>query len=112
MIDISEQTVLPSFQESKWFGLTPNEWLPEIIAIHFDPDHGSPYWLDKENELGIKARDEIRTLDDLQVPPGNRLEALRGDRKGQHSIRINDRFRICFVWTEAGPAWVEIVDYH
>ena len=52
------------------------------------------------------------TLSDLRVPPANRLEALHGDRAGQHSIRINDQFRICFVWTEAGPADVEIVDYH
>ncbi|MCC8363553.1 type II toxin-antitoxin system RelE/ParE family toxin [Lysobacter sp. A6] len=51
-------------------------------------------------------------LDDLRVPPGNRLEALRGNRAGQHSIRINDQFRICFAWTDAGPTSVEIVDYH
>lgn len=52
------------------------------------------------------------TLDDLRVPPGNRLEALKGDRSGQHSIRINDQWRICFKWTNAGPEGVEIVDYH
>lgn len=52
------------------------------------------------------------TLDDLRIPPANRLEALRGNRRGQHSIRINDQFRICFVWTDAGPEAVEIVDYH
>ena len=52
------------------------------------------------------------TLNDLRVPPGNRLEALRGNRKGQHSIRINDQWRICFVWTKNGPDQVEIVDYH
>jgi len=51
-------------------------------------------------------------LDDLRSPPGNHLETLRGDRKGQHSIRINEQFRICFVWTTTGPAKVEIVDYH
>jgi proteic killer suppression protein len=51
-------------------------------------------------------------LGDLRSPPGNRLEALAGDRKGQHSIRINDQFRLCFVWTAEGPAEVEIVDYH
>lgn len=51
-------------------------------------------------------------LEELRVPPGNRLEALRGDRAGQHSIRINDQWRICFVWTDAGPEEVEIVDYH
>lgn len=51
-------------------------------------------------------------LDDLRIPPGNRLEALRGDRAGQHSIRINDQFRLCFLWSDAGPEAVEIVDYH
>jgi toxin HigB-1 len=53
-----------------------------------------------------------RDLNDLRVPPANRLEALVGDRKGQHSVRINDQWRICFVWTKEGPADVEIVDYH
>ena len=56
--------------------------------------------------------DAAHTLDFLRSPPGNRLEALRGDRKGQYSIRINDQFRICFRWTDEGPADVEIVDYH
>lgn len=51
-------------------------------------------------------------LNDLRVPPANRLEALKGNRKGQHSIRINDQFRICFAWTPEGPQDVEIVDYH
>jgi proteic killer suppression protein len=50
-------------------------------------------------------------LDDLRVPPGNRLEALKGDRTGQYSIRVNDQYRICFRWTAAGAADVEIVDY-
>lgn len=53
-----------------------------------------------------------RKLDDLRVPPGNRLEALRGDRKGQHSVRINDRWRICFRWSKGDAYDVEIVDYH
>jgi proteic killer suppression protein len=52
------------------------------------------------------------TLQDLRVPPGNRLEALVGNRAGQYSIRINDQFRICFVWLAEGPANVQIVDYH
>lgn len=56
--------------------------------------------------------DAAVTLDFLRSPPGNRLEALRGDREGQHSIRINDQWRVCFRWTEAGPEDVEIVDYH
>lgn len=53
-----------------------------------------------------------RDLNDLRVPPGNRLEALSGDRKGQHSIRINDQCRVCFVWREGHAHEVEIVDYH
>jgi len=53
-----------------------------------------------------------RTLDDLRAPPGNRLEALTGDRKGQHSIRINDQWRICFRWRDGDAHDVEIVDYH
>ncbi len=52
------------------------------------------------------------SLDDLRVPPGNRLEALRGDRVGQYSVRINDRYRVCFRWTAAGAEDVQIVDYH
>jgi proteic killer suppression protein len=61
----------------------------------------------KLRQLEIAGR-----LEDLRVPPGNRLEALKRDRMGQHSIRVNDQFRVCFRWTEAGPADVEIVDYH
>ena len=56
--------------------------------------------------------DAARALDDLRWPPGNRLEALRGDRRGQHSIRVNDRWRVCFVWTGSDARDVEIVDYH
>ena len=51
-------------------------------------------------------------LGDLRAPPGNRLEALKGDRDGQHSIRLNDQYRVCFVWTPEGPTQVEITDYH
>jgi proteic killer suppression protein len=53
-----------------------------------------------------------QTLEFLRSPPGNRLEALKGDRKGQYSIRVNDQWRICFEWSESGPTNVEIVDYH
>ena len=56
--------------------------------------------------------DAAVSLNSLRVPPANRLEALKGERKGQHSIRINDQWRICFRWTERGPEQVEIVDYH
>lgn len=61
----------------------------------------------KLRQLEIAGR-----LEDLRVPPGNRLEALKRERVGQHRIRVNDQFRVCFRWTEAGPADVEIVDYH
>ena len=63
--------------------------------------------LRKLRQLQIAER-----LDDLKVPPGNQLELLKGDRDGQHSIRINDQFRICFRWTATGADDVEIVDYH
>jgi len=56
--------------------------------------------------------DAAESLEDLRSPPGNRLEALKGDRQGQHSIRINDQFRICFVWQGTDAHEVEIVDYH
>ncbi len=56
--------------------------------------------------------DAARTLEFLRSPPGNRLEVLKGKRKGQYSIRVNDQFRVCFRWTKEGPADVEIVDYH
>jgi len=56
--------------------------------------------------------DSVTALQELKIPPNNKLEALSGDRKGQHSIRINDKYRICFVWTNLGPDQVEIVDYH
>ena len=61
----------------------------------------------KLRQLQIAGR-----LEDLRVPPGNRLEALKGDRAGQYSIRVNDQFRVCFRWTAAGAEDVEIVDYH
>ena len=56
--------------------------------------------------------DSVVSLNELGMPPGNRLEALSGDRKGQHSIRVNEQYRICFVWTDLGPDEVEVVDYH
>lgn len=63
-------------------------------------------------ERKLAQLDAAQTLGFLRAPPGNRLEALKGDRKGQHSIRINDQWRICFIWTDVGPKDVEIVDYH
>ena len=61
----------------------------------------------KLRQLEIAGR-----LEDLRVPPGNRLESLKGNRAGQHSIRVNDQFRVCFRWTDTGAEDVEIVDYH
>jgi proteic killer suppression protein len=63
-------------------------------------------------ERKLQMLDSATELKDLRSPPGNRLELLSGDRAGQHSIRINDQWRICFVWTDAGADEVEIVDYH
>lgn len=60
----------------------------------------------------LRQLDLVGRLDDLRVPPGNRLEALKGDRAGQYSIRINDRWRVCFRWREGSAEEVEIVDYH
>lgn len=66
-------------------------------------------------KIAVRKLDQIDSaaaLYELRIPPNNKLEALSGDRKGQHSIHINDQYRICFVWTESGPDQVEIVDYH
>jgi proteic killer suppression protein len=71
-------------------------------------------WVNVERAAARKLAqlDWSSVLDDLKVPPGNKLEALKGNRKGQHSIRINDQWRVCFVWTAQGATQVEIVDYH
>jgi len=60
----------------------------------------------------LEQLDSVESLDELKIPPGNRLELLSGNRKGQHSIRINEQFRICFQWLESGPDKVEITDYY
>ena len=73
---------------------------------------GLPHRLQRRARAKLQAIDAAIRLDDLRVPPGNRLEALKGNRVGQHSVRINDRWRTCFVWRD-GEAWqVEVVDYH
>jgi len=66
----------------------------------------------KVAERKLAQLDAAQTLSFMKAPPGNHLEALKDDRIGQHSIRINDQFRLCFVWTDVGPTEVEIVDYH
>ena len=71
-----------------------------------------PNQIQRRARAKLFAVDAAKKIDDLQVPPGNRLEVLQGDRRGKHSIRINDQWRICFRWSE-GEAWeVEVVDYH
>ena len=60
----------------------------------------------------LRLLNQPRTVDDLRIPPGNRLEPLKGNRRGQHSIRINDQWRICFMWQEGRASDVEIIDYH
>lgn len=76
------------------------------------PSKRFPADLVKRAVRKLTALEYATSLDDLRSPPGNRLEALKGARKGQHAIRINDQWRICFVWTAAGPEQVEITDYH
>jgi len=71
-----------------------------------------PAALRRQASKKLDALDSAAILDDLRIPPGNRLELLKGDRKGQHSIRINEQYRICFRWTDSGPEDVEVVDYH
>jgi toxin HigB-1 len=73
---------------------------------------GFPADLVKVARRKLVYLDAAHDLHDLRVPPGNRLEALTGDRRGQHSIRINDQFRICFRWTPQGATDVEVTDYH
>jgi len=74
----------------------------------------SPIGIDiaKQALAKLQMMNQAANLEDLRVPPGNRLEALRGDRAGQHSIRINQQWRVCFRWSPEGPTAVEIADYH
>jgi len=73
---------------------------------------GYPEDLITRSRAMLTALNAAAELEDLRFPPGNQLEKLRGDRAGQHSVRINRQWRICFVWTDGGPENVEIVDYH
>jgi plasmid maintenance system killer len=84
---------------------TEKVWLRQRVSS-MGPD------LQRSAHRKLLILNRAASLNDLRVPPGNRLERLQGDRTGQHSIRINDQFRICFVWTESGPHEVEIIDYH
>lgn len=71
-----------------------------------------PQGLHKLGRRKLDLLDSVSSLDELKVPPGNRLELLSGDRRGQYSIRINEQYRICFSWTDSGPDQVEVTDYH
>jgi proteic killer suppression protein len=71
-----------------------------------------PSVLWKQASRKLDQLDSVLTLDELRIPPGNRLESLSGDRQGQFSIRLNDQYRICFQWSSIGPEDVEIADYH
>lgn len=73
---------------------------------------GFPADLVRRTRAMLSALDAAVSLEDLRFPPGNGLETLSGDRAGQYSVRINKQWRICFIWTDQGPADVEIVDYH
>lgn len=73
---------------------------------------GFPSDLVRRTRAMLTALDAAAQVEDLRFPPGNNLEELKGDRAGQHSVRINGQWRICFVWTPNGPGDVEIVDYH
>ena len=76
------------------------------------PGKGFPADLIRVVQRKLRYLDVAMVLDDLKLPPGNRLHALKGDRAGQHAISVNDQFRICFIWTPAGPTQLEFTDYH
>jgi proteic killer suppression protein len=81
-------------------------------AFEGESSKGFPADLLKVARRKLNYLDAATSLQDLHSPPGNRLEALKGDRAGQHSIRVNDQFRICFIWSSEGPKEVEFTDYH
>lgn len=81
-------------------------------AVNGNYGKGFPADLVKRTRAMLAALDAAVVVEDLRFPPGNHLEEMKGTRIGQHSVRINGQWRICFVWTSNGPAGVEIVDYH
>jgi proteic killer suppression protein len=93
--------VIQSFAEKD----TERVWR-RVHVPKFGPD------LQRASNRKLLMLDAAETLNDLRIPPGNRLEQLHGNREGQHSIRVNDQWRICFTWVSAGPQDVEITDYH
>jgi len=102
--------------------LTCHVILAEVLRSFADKDTERVWRRERSKRLDQNAQraalrkllilDAAEILDDLKVPPGNRLEKLHGDRAGQHTVRVNQQWRICFRWTTAGPEEVEIVDYH
>ncbi|NVO17245.1 MAG: type II toxin-antitoxin system RelE/ParE family toxin [Rhodoplanes sp.] len=92
--------MIRSFKDSATARLFSDEDVPRFRAI------------ERQARRKLLLLDGAASLNDLRVPPGNRLEALKGSRAGQHSIRINDQWRICFVWLDDGAEQVEVVDYH
>ncbi len=92
--------MIRSFRDSATARLFDDEDVPRFRAI------------ERQARRRLQLLDNAGALNDLRTPPGNRLEALKGDRRGQHSIRINDQWRICFTWRDGAADDVEIVDYH
>ena len=92
--------MIRSFRDPATARLFDDEDVPRFRAI------------ERQARRKLLLLDGAGELNDLRTPPGNRLEALKGDRRGQHSIRINDQWRICFTWRDGGADDVEIVDYH
>lgn len=88
---------------------TKGKWAADAVRDRFGK--GFPADLVRRTRAMLSALDAAAVVEDLRFPPGNHLEELKGDRAGQHSVRINDQWRICFRWTDQGPADVEIVDY-
>lgn len=87
------------------------DWATESVFGGKCPK-GFPSGVFKVTRRKLEAIHAAAVLDDLNAPPGNRLEALAGDRAGQHSIRVNDQYRLCFIWKDGGAEVVEFVDYH
>jgi toxin HigB-1 len=81
-------------------------------VFHRQPSRKLPPELQRVALRKLRMLNRAQTLEDLRIPPGNRLEALKGDRQGQYSIRINERWRLCFIWSDGNSSEVEIVDYH
>ena len=92
--------MIRSFRDAATARLFDDEDVPRFRAI------------ERQARRRLQLLDSAGALNDLRMPPGNRLEALKGDRRGQHSIRINDQWRICFTWRDGAADDVEIVDYH